>query len=66
MKEYIRINYFRMNTFNDVKDLVSTLKREEKLISEMFRKRKSIHYKYSDAIELVEYDEDRLTFLIER
>lgn len=55
-----------MNTFNDIKDLVTTLKREEKLISEMFRKRKSIHYKYSDAIELVEYDENRLTFLIER
>lgn len=55
-----------MNTFNDIKDLVSTLKREEKLISEMFRKRKSIHYKYSDAIELVEYDENRITFLIER
>ena len=55
-----------MNTFNDIKDLVTTLKREEKLISEMFRKRKSIHYKYSDAIELVEYDENRITFLIER
>ena len=55
-----------MNTFNDIKDLVSTLKREEKLISEMFRKRKSINYKYTDAVELVDYDENRIIFLIER
>ena len=30
-----------MNTFNDIKELVSTLKREEKLISEMFSKKKN-------------------------
>jgi hypothetical protein len=55
-----------LNTFNDIKELVSALKREEKLISEMFRKRKSIDYKYSDAVELVEYDENRIEFLIQR
>lgn len=55
-----------MNTFNDIKELVSALKREEKLISEMFSKRKSIDYKYSDAIELVDYDENRIDFLIQR
>lgn len=55
-----------MNTFNDIKELVSTLKREEKLISEMFSKRKSIEYKYSDAIELVDNDENRLDFLKNR
>lgn len=55
-----------MNTFNDIKELVSTLKREEKLIAEMFSKRKSIDYKYSDAIELVDHDENRIDFLIAR
>lgn len=55
-----------MNTFNDIKELVSTLKREEKLIAEMFSKRKSIDYKYSDAIELVDHDESRLDFLKDR
>lgn len=55
-----------MNTFNDIKELVSTLKREEKLIAEMFSKRKAIDYKYSDAIELVDNDENRIDFLIER
>lgn len=55
-----------MNTFHDIKELVTALKREEKLISEMFSKRKSVDYKYSDAIELVDYDENRLDFLIER
>lgn len=55
-----------MNTFHDIKELVTALKREEKLIAEMFGKRKSVAYKYSDAIELVDYDENRLDFLIER
>ena len=55
-----------MNTFNDIKELVSTLKREEKLISEMFSKRKTLDYKLRDAIELVDYAEDRIDFLIQR
>lgn len=55
-----------MNTFNDIKDLVSTLNRESKLISEMFSKRKSIDYKLSDAIDLVDFDENRIDFLMQR
>ncbi|OCB69893.1 hypothetical protein [Flavobacterium crassostreae] len=55
-----------MNTFNDIKELVFALNRESKLISEMFSKRKSIDYKLSDAIELVDYDENRIDFLIQR
>ncbi|SHM76136.1 hypothetical protein [Flavobacterium xanthum] len=55
-----------MNTFNDIKELISALKREEKLISEMFSKRKSINYKYSDALALVDYDENRIDYLIQR
>lgn len=55
-----------MNTFNDIKELVSALKREEKLISEMFTKRKSLNYKLSYALELVDNDEDRINFLLQR
>ena len=55
-----------MNTFNDIKELVTALKREEKLISEMFSKRKSIDYKLSDALELVDYEEHRIDRLIEK
>ncbi len=55
-----------MNTFNDIKELLSALKREEKLISEMFTKRKSLNYKLSYALELVDNDEDRINFLIQR
>jgi len=54
-----------MNTFNDIKELVSTLKREEKLISEMFAKRKSLPYQLIYAKELVDYDENRIDFLIQ-
>ncbi len=54
-----------MNTFNDIKELVSTLKREEKLISEMFAKRKSLPYQLNYARELVDYDENRIDFLIQ-
>ncbi|MBD0832519.1 hypothetical protein [Aestuariibaculum sediminum] len=55
-----------MNTFNDIKELVVTLDRESKLIAEMFSKRKSIDYRLSDALELVDYNESRIDFLIER
>jgi hypothetical protein len=55
-----------MNTFNDIKELVSALKREEKLISEMFSKRKSIDYNLSDALELVDYEESRIDLLIQK
>jgi hypothetical protein len=55
-----------MNVFNDIKELVSTLKREEKLISEMFSKRKKLDYKLTDALELVDHDENRIDFLISR
>lgn len=55
-----------MDSFNDIKELFTTLKREEKLISEMFSKRKSIDYKYNDAVELVDSDENRIEHLIQR
>lgn len=55
-----------IHTFNDIKELISTLKREEKLISEMFSKRKMLNYKYNYALELVDNDEDKISFLLQR
>ena len=54
-----------MNTFNDIKELVTALKREEKLISEMFAKRKSLPYQLNYARELVDYEDSRIDFLIQ-
>ena len=53
-----------MNSFSNIKELLSTLVREHKLLTEMFEKRKTLSYKYDFALELVEYNEDRLHFLI--
>ncbi|SFV88541.1 FIG00897884: hypothetical protein [hydrothermal vent metagenome] len=55
-----------MDTFNDVKELVSTLKREEGLISEMFTKRKALNYKKSYALSLVDDNKERIDFLLQR
>lgn len=55
-----------MKTFDNIKELLSTLKREEKLISEMFEKRKKYNFKSSDALALVDEKEGRITFLLDR
>ena len=54
-----------MQNFINISELLTALNREKELLSEMFGKRKSIDYKYSDAIELVDFDENRLEFLIQ-
>jgi len=54
-----------MKTFNNIKELLSTLNREEKLLSEMFTKRKSLNYKLSYAIEMVDSNEDRINLLLQ-
>ncbi len=55
-----------MNTFSNIKELLRTLSREQALLSEMFEKRKTFSYKYDYALEMVDYDEGRINFLIER
>ena len=55
-----------MNTFTSIKELLSTLVREHRLLTEMFEKRKTLSYKYDFALELVDYNEDRIQYLIER
>jgi len=56
----------KIQNFSNISELITALNREKELLSEMFGKRKSIDYKYSDAIELVDFDENRLEFLIQR
>ena len=55
-----------MDTFSNIKELLSALKREEKLITEMFSKRKTLAYKLNYALDLVDFEENRLNYLIER
>jgi len=47
-----------MDSFNSIKELIKTLAKAEKLFTEMFGKRKAISYKYEDAINFVEREED--------
>lgn len=54
-----------MKTFSNIKELVSTLNREEKLLSEMFTKRKSLNYKLNYALEMVDSNEDRINLLLQ-
>jgi len=53
-----------MNTFISIKELLSTLQREIKLLSEMFEKRKSLSYKYEMALGIVDFNEERIQYLI--
>lgn len=55
-----------MNTFSNIKELVSALYREEKLLSEMFKRRKSTDYKYEYAIDVVEENDNKIQYLIDR
>ena len=53
-----------MTTFYSIKELLSTLIREHKLLTEMFEKRKSLSYTYDYALELVDYREERIDYLV--
>ncbi len=55
-----------MNTFSNIKELVSALYREEKLLSEMFKRRKSTDYKYEYALDIVEDNDNKIHYLIDR
>ncbi|GHT65891.1 acetyltransferase [Bacteroidia bacterium] len=45
-----------MNHFNSIRELLNTLSRGNKLIAEMFEKRKTPSYRYEYAVELTEFD----------
>lgn len=56
----------KMNTFSNIKEIISTLNKEHKLLSEMFSKRKTLSYRYDDALSAVDDDKRRMDYLIER
>lgn len=53
-----------MNTFSNIKEILLALNREEKLLSEMFKRRKTSNYKYEYALELVDDNNNRIQHLI--
>ena len=55
-----------MSQFNSIKELLSTLSRGNKLIAEMFEKRKSLSYRYDYALELMENNEDVIKLLLNK
>ena len=55
-----------MNTFSNIKELLRALNDGRDLLTEMFKRRKSADYKYEYALDLVEHNDNRLQFLIDR
>jgi len=54
-----------MYSFHTLKELITALNREQRLLNEMFEKRK-IPYKSDYAFEMVEEKEERLAYLLDR
>ncbi len=54
-----------MKTFSSIRELLLVLSREQKLITEIFEKRKVLSYKYDDALEVLDYNEDKLRLLLD-
>lgn len=55
-----------METFSDLKELLKVLNRDRDLLSEMFSKRKTLPYKYDYALNLLDDDERRIQYLLDR
>jgi hypothetical protein len=54
-----------MKTFSSIKELLAVLSREQKLLTEIFEKRKMLSYKYDHALEVVDYNADKIQMLLE-
>lgn len=55
-----------MNHFNSIRELLNTLSRGQKLLAEMFEKRKSLSYKYEYALDVLENNEDVIQLLLNK
>jgi len=53
-----------MDSFSNIKELLSALYRERELLTEMFKMRKSASYKYEYALDLVNNDDTRIQYLM--
>lgn len=54
-----------MSAFHSIEELLKTLSREQRLLKELFAKRKILSFRYEDALALVEYREERIRKLID-
>lgn len=54
-----------MSTFRSIDELVKSLDREKELLKEMFVKRQSLSFRYDYALEMTEYKEERIRYLID-
>lgn len=54
-----------MKTFSSIKELLGVLNREHRLIIELFEKRESLSYRYDYALQLVDFNEDKIQALID-
>lgn len=55
-----------MPAFHSIEELIKTLNRERPLLRDMFSKRKTLAFRYEQALELLEFREERLRYLIDR
>jgi hypothetical protein len=55
-----------MNHFNSIRELLSTLSRGNKLLAEMFEKRKSLSYKYEYALDVLDNNDDVIQLLLSK
>ena len=56
-----------MSVFSNIKELFSALNREANLLSEMFKKRKSVkNFQYDYALDLVENNDNRIKYLLDK
>ena len=46
-----------MPAFHSIEELLKTLSREQRLLKELFAKRKILSFRYEDALALVDYKE---------
>lgn len=54
-----------MPAFRSIEELLKTLSREQRLLKELFAKRKILSFRYEDALALVEYKEERIRKLVD-
>lgn len=55
-----------MYIFRSINEIINTVSAARGLLTEMFEKRKTLNFKYSDALLLLKGDENRLKILIEK
>ena len=54
-----------MSSFRSIEELFKSLDREKELLIEMFAKRKSLSFRYDYALEMTDYKEERIRYLID-